>query len=151
MYIKNIAIFPFIYPWLYIYQLKMEQRVSTSSHCPKMSRVRTLPCCSLGAGVCGSSVLRMEPRSTNLICQTYQKHGNLNIHVIRINHLWDEIIWRLLWIYSLIHVPSTNMEGTAFMMTSGRYWCFGFTFGEQSCCQSLHTVHGIYIIYIYIK
>ena len=26
------------------------------------------------------------------------------------NHLWEKFVWRVLWVFSLAHVPSTNME-----------------------------------------
>ncbi len=52
------------------------------------------------------------------------------------------------WFFSLAHVPSANMEKTGFMTydlqpaTGGWLRCFGFTFGELSCCPSLYAVYG---------
>lgn len=60
------------------------------------------------------------------------------------NNLWGKLIWRVLWLFSLDHVPSATVTWrrslTPTLQPATRCFrsrCFDFILGELSCCQSL--------------
>ena len=115
----------------------------------KMSQVQTLPSFSEDV-IWHKRRLAQSLVLSQLSIMT--KNWHLNIHwcdknSIYRNHSWEKCNWCVLWVFSLLQVPSAKMEETYFMTCTAATiggWSrrFGFTSGEPSRCPSLWTVCG---------